>query len=243
MDLTADNLFSAGKLVGHLSYVLLVLSMMMRNMTWLRIIAVSAGVTSGTYGYFWLNDPVTVFWEAVFVLTNLVQLLIIAFENRKRALSEEERIIIKALLPKADMRAVRRILKLGVVREVPPQTLLTREGEVVPELIVLTRGTAQVEKGGSIVAVCGEGDFVGEMSFMSGEPATATVMVTNPVHYMGFEHGRLRAFLDRNPDIRHAVEASFNRNLMAKLVRTSHAVSGTTDPQVASAIADSQQIP
>ena len=86
MDLTADNLFSVGKLVGHLSYVLLVLSMMMRSMTWLRVIAVSAGLTSGAYGYFWLNDPVTVFWEAVFVLINLVQLLILAFENRKRLL-------------------------------------------------------------------------------------------------------------------------------------------------------------
>lgn len=243
MDLSAENLFSVGKLVGHLSYVLLVLSMMMRSMTWLRVIAVSAGVTSGTYGYLYLNDPVTVFWEVVFVLTNLVQLLIIAFENRKRAMSEEERIIIKALLPRGDMRAVRRMLKLGVFREVPPQTVLIKQGEMVPELIVLTRGAVQVEKNGRIVGACGEGDFIGEMSFLSGDPATATVMVTNPTHYMGFERGRLRAFLDRNPEIRHAVEASFNRNLMAKLVRTSHAVSGSADPQIASAIADSKEIP
>ncbi|MCB1483248.1 MAG: cyclic nucleotide-binding domain-containing protein [Rhodobiaceae bacterium] len=226
MDLSAENLFSAGKLVGHLSYVLLVLSMMMRSMTWLRVIAISAGVTSGTYGYFGLNDPVTVFWETVFVLTNLVQLVIIVFENRKRALSEEERIVVNALLPKADMRAVRRILKLGVMREVPPETVLIKQGEMVPELIVMTRGAVQVEKDGRIIGACGEGDFLGEMSFLSGEPATATVMVTNPAHYMSFERSRFRVFLDRNPDIRHTVEASFNRNLMAKLVRTSHAVGG-----------------
>ena len=226
MDLSAENLFSAGKLVGHLSYVLLVLSMMMRSMTWLRVIAISAGVTSGTYGYFGLNDPVTVFWETVFVLTNLVQLVIIVFENRKRALSEEERIVVNALLPKADMRAVRRILKLGVMREVPPETVLIKQGEMVPELIVMTRGAVQVEKDGRIIGACGEGDFLGEMSLLSGEPATATVMVTNPAHYMSVERSRFRVFLDRNPDIRHTVQASFNRNLMAKLVRTSHAVGG-----------------
>ncbi|MCB1477998.1 MAG: cyclic nucleotide-binding domain-containing protein [Tepidamorphaceae bacterium] len=242
MDLTADNLFSVGKLVGHLSYVLLVLSMMMRSMTWLRVIAVSAGLTSGAYGYFWLNDPVTVFWEAVFVLTNLVQLLILAFENRKRALSEEEQIVIRAMLPNADMRAVRRILKLGVLREVPPETVLIEQGGMVPDLIVLTRGTVQVEKDGKIIGACGEGDFLGEMSFLSGEPATATVMVTNPTHYMAFERTRFRVFLDRNPDIRHIVEASFNRNLMAKLVRTSHAVGGEK-PESVNPIADSEKIP
>ncbi|MFN0263254.1 cyclic nucleotide-binding domain-containing protein [Tepidamorphus sp. 3E244] len=226
MDFLNADLFSVGKLVGHLSYVLLVLSMMMRSMLWLRIIAVSAGLTSGAYGYFWLLDPVTVFWEAVFVTVNLVQLAIIAWENRKRALSEEEQIVVNTLLPSADTRAVRRLLKRGIMREFKPETVIVEQGKVVPELIVITRGTVQIEKDGRIVGVCGEGDLIGEMSYLSGETASATVLVTNPVHAMAFDHRRLKDFLLRNIDIRHAVEASFNRNLLTKLVRTNHAMTG-----------------
>lgn len=111
------------------------------------------------------------------------------------------------------------------------------------ELIVITRGTVQIEKDGRVVGACGEGDFIGEMSFLSGEPASATVLVTNPVDCMAFDHERLRAFLDRNTDIRHAIEASFNRNLLAKLVRTNHAMTGSLSEPEASAIADSKEIP
>ena len=227
--LTADDLFSAGPLVGHLSYMLLVLSMMMRSMTWLRIIAVSAGLTSAAYGFFWLRDPVTVFWEVVFVATNLVQLSIIAYENRKRAFTEEEQIIVDAMVPGVDMRYVRRLLKCGTFKEAAAETVLTTQGKMVDELVLITRGTVQVEKDGRIVGACGEGDFIGEISFLSREPATATVLVTNPVHYMAFEADALRAFLDKHPELGRAVEASFNRNLMAKLVRTSHAVTHGRD--------------
>ncbi len=223
-ELTADQLFSPGQMVGHLSYVLLVLSMMMRQMTWLRIIAVSAGLTSAAYGFFWLRDPVTVFWEIVFVATNLVQLTIIAYENRKRAFTDEEQIVVDAMVPGVDMRYVRRLLKLGAFKEAPAETELTTQGRMVDELVLITRGTVQVEKDGRIVGACGEGDFIGEISFLSKDPATATVLVTNPVHYMAFDCGELRGFLNRHPELGRAVEASFNRNLMAKLVRTSHAV-------------------
>jgi len=36
-------------LVGHVAYVLLIVSMLMRNMRWLRIFAISAGTISAIY--------------------------------------------------------------------------------------------------------------------------------------------------------------------------------------------------
>ena len=60
-DFLIEQFATPGKLVGHLSYMLLVGSMLMRSMKWLRMIAISAGVVSAVYRFFWLKDFVTVF--------------------------------------------------------------------------------------------------------------------------------------------------------------------------------------
>lgn len=221
------ELFAPGTTAGHLSYVLLVLSMMMRAMVWLRVIAVAAGGASFAYGWFWLNDPVTVVWEAVFVLTNLIQLAIMAYEQRNRPLNEDERVLVDAVLPGADMAQIRRLLALGEAGTAPPETVLFSQGDTPGQLIVLTRGTVQVEQHGKVIGACGEGDFLGEISFQSGNPASADVIVTNTAHYIAFDQQKLRRFLKRHSDVAGALESSLSRNLMAKLVRTTHAASGS----------------
>ncbi|MEM6667236.1 MAG: cyclic nucleotide-binding domain-containing protein, partial [Pseudomonadota bacterium] len=182
--------------------------------------------TSAAYGLFWLQDPVTVMWEIIFVAVNLVQLLIITYENRHAKFSEEEQAVVDAMVPGMDLRHARRVLKLGQWREADPGTVLITEGDIVPHLMLLVRGAVQVERSGRIVGVCGEGDFLGEISYLKGVGATATVMVANHVRYFAIEREELSTFLKKDPELRHAIEASFNRNLVGKLVKTSHAMTG-----------------
>ena len=216
--------FSPGRLVGHLSYVLLILSMLMRTMTALRVIAVMAGVVSAIYGFFWLNDPVTVFWEVIFVLTNLVQLLILAWENKRASFSEDEQVFFDTAVPGVERAEAKRLLKAGEWCEAPAGEVLTNEGELASHLVFITVGAVRIEKAGSIVGVCGHHDFIGEISFMNNRPATATAIVTNSIRYLRFEREKLRKALDKNKDIRHAMETSFNRNLVEKLEKSNEAI-------------------
>jgi hypothetical protein len=212
--------FSPGRLVGHLSYVLLILSMLMRSMTKLRIIAVSAGLVSIIYGIFWLHDPVTIFWESIFVLTNLVQLLILAWENQRASFTDDEQKFFDAAVPGVEKAHAKRLLKAGEWLDAAVGETLVCEGKTATHLIFIAYGAARIEKSGRIVGVCGHHDFLGEISFMSNEPATATAIVTNSVRYLRFERQQLKRILDKDKDIRHALEASFNRNLVDKLIKS-----------------------
>jgi CRP-like cAMP-binding protein len=58
------------------------------------------------------------------------------------------------------------------------------------------------------------------MSYLTGKHATATVTVLTPMRCLTFERTALRAHLERNPEVRHAMEGGFNRNLVDKLVKT-----------------------
>ena len=73
------------------------------------------------------------------------------------------------------------------------------EGQATPQLVFIARGAASVEKAGTIVGVCGPGDFLGEMSFLTGKPASATVRVANEVRCCVYDPAALKALAKKNP--------------------------------------------
>lgn len=208
---------------AHWPYALLVLSMLMRNMVWLRTIAIVAGVSRIFIRALILYDPVTVAWETALVLINIGQLLLIWWDKGHAHANQDEALLAATILPGESGRAIRRLLKLARWRSVEAGETLLREGQRVDQLLFVTDGAARIEKNGALVAICSRGDYVGEMGFVSGEAATATVVADRPMRLASFDAATLRASLATDRDLRHALEASFNRNLIGKLSRASGA--------------------
>lgn len=206
--------------VGHVAYVLLIVSMMMRNMNWLRFFAIMAGSISAFF-YFTIGDVVSMFWESMFTLVNLGQYLILQVENRRGKFSDEEAAFIKTCLPDIERAHARRLVQLGAWTEVQADVTLITQDTCPPQLKFIVDGAAVVERDGRTIGRVGEGDFLGEMSYLTGQEATASVKTSVPTRYLAFDRKVLRAHLEKNPDVRHALEASFNRNLVAKLSKTS----------------------
>lgn len=206
-------------LPGHFAYVLLIISMLMRRMVWLRLFAIAAGAFSAIY-YTTLGDWVSCFWETTFSLVNLGQLLIIFIENRRGRFSGEEQQFIDIAVPGLERMHVRKLMKLGVWKEISEGEVLITEDTEPSHLYFIVNGAARVERHNRPVGLVGPGDFLGEMSYLTGKNATATVVVQTPMRCLTFDRQELRAHLLRSPEVRHAIEAGFNRNLVAKLVKT-----------------------
>ncbi|MEJ0023746.1 MAG: hypothetical protein WDN76_10195 [Alphaproteobacteria bacterium] len=131
------GLFDPAILFGHFSYFLLILSMMMRRMLWLRSIAIASGITKIIYRAFFVLDPVSVFWESVFVAVNVFQIVALwYFDNHYR-------------------RAVRRVLQFARAAQYEAGAALAVENAAVSDLIYITQGAVAIERGGAIVAACG----------------------------------------------------------------------------------------
>ena len=204
---------------GHVSYMLLIGSMLMRKMFYLRLLALSAGSFSAAY-YFTTGDPVSLFWELVFSLVNATQLLILFVENQRGNFSAEEQAFVETVLKGVERGHSRQLLKLGAWTEVGDAHALIHEDTTPALLFYIINGSARVDRHGREIGMVGPGDFLGEMSYLTGKRATATVTTLTPMRYLAFEREALRAFLAKNPDVRHALESGFNRNLVDKLVKT-----------------------
>src|ERR1700758_63158 len=100
-------------LVGNIEYILLVISMMMTNMIWLRSLAVASGVAGFVYSAWWLHDPVGVFWETAFTSVNVVQLVLIKYRNLTAVFGEDDRELYLRFFPDLERYQMRRLLKTG----------------------------------------------------------------------------------------------------------------------------------
>ncbi|MDJ0614787.1 MAG: cyclic nucleotide-binding domain-containing protein [Rhizobiaceae bacterium] len=205
--------------VGHFAYVLLIISMMMRNMNWLRFFAIMAGSISAVF-YYTIGDFVSMFWESMFTLVNLGQFVALQVENRRGKFSEEEAMFIETCLSGVERAYARRLMKLGAWTEVQDGVLLFEQNTCPSHLMFIVSGNASVRRDGKIIGNVKRGDFLGEMSYLTGKMATATVVTTEQTRYLAFERKALQEHLEKNTEVRHALEASFNRNLVSKLVST-----------------------
>lgn len=118
-----------------------------------------------------------------------------------------------------DRSALKRLLDLSDLQRFPADAILTREGDAVTRLLYVADGIVKIEHGGRVVAICGPGDYIGELSYLSGNAASATAVVVKPVRVLSFEQSRLAAAIKVDVPLRRALESALNRNLAGKLVR------------------------
>lgn len=205
--------------VGNVSYLLLTVSMLMTRMLMLRIVAIGSGISGGIYDYFWLNDPVGTFWEAAFTSVNLAQIMRIVYENVSVRLNHEERDFHTQFLSSLAPYQVRRVLRTGLWLNAEAGVPITRQGEIISHLIFLKSGKCDVLVDDISVGQCNAGSMIGEISFRSGEGATATVLAAEPVRYLALERNGLQKLVKADPEISHAIEDVSTHSLEYKLAR------------------------
>jgi CRP-like cAMP-binding protein len=163
------------------------------------------------------------FWEAAFTLVNLAQIALITYENMSVPLNSEERNFHAQFLASLAPYQVRRMLRKGLWLDADAGSAITRQGEIISHLIFLKSGTCDVLVDDISIGCCNAGSMIGEISFRSGEGATATVRATEPVRYLALERNGLQKLLKADPEIAHAIESVSTHSLEYKLVRMNRA--------------------
>jgi CRP-like cAMP-binding protein len=134
-------------------------------------------------------------------------------------MTSEERELFDHVMKIEDPSKQNRLRDLMEWRDVEVGDVLIEEGQLDPPLIYIASGRAAIVKGGVLVSECGAGEFVGEMSHISGEGASATVKVAHPMRMARLDRDALAQLSQSLPEIGRAVDSAFNRSLAVKVVR------------------------
>jgi len=165
-------------------------------------------------------NPYSMMVEASWAVISVIGLIRLYIIHKYFRFSDEEQAAAKRLVPGLAKDRARKLLSLGNWTDVPPGHVLTREGRPVTHLIYIGSGVCRIQIDGTNVATIGSGGLIGEMTYHTGQPATATVIVDAASRILAFERVALEGFLDRNDDIRAALEQSIAGDLRHKLAAT-----------------------
>lgn len=199
----------------HIGYALMLIALLARDILWLRGILVISQSVLACYAWYRGVLPIA-FWNVVFVCINLVWVVRILRERAAVVLPEHLRALharhFAALAPPEFLRfwswAEKRVLR---------DAALIAEGSRPDALYFLLRGEAAILHGDKPVTRCGAGHFVGEMSLLTGEPATADVRCVGEVELMRWPAEQLRELRGRNAVLWSKLQSAIGHDLVEKI--------------------------
>jgi hypothetical protein len=204
--------------MGHLSYLLLVFSMLMRRMLWLRLFVTASAVAGVLFDGLWLQNWVGVFWQALLVVVNLAEMFILWRNDRRAVFSPEEQTFRTALLAGLTPGQARSFLDRGRWETLAPGAVLTREGETPEYLTYIASGEVRVETRDRLVRLVEGGHFIGEMSLIGDDKATATTRMQAEGRVWRIERPKIERLRETTPAVMSVLEAAFARDMRAKIV-------------------------
>jgi len=202
----------------HLANVLLLASFLVRDILWLRLLNVLAGVAFIVY--FAAASPPSwapVGWNALFLAINVVQIQRLLMERRPIRLRADELSLYQLAFRTLTQREFSRLLSIARWEDAGPGDRLVEQGVRLDCMLVLFSGTTDVVVGSARVAQLRPGQLVGEMGFLTNATTSAAVVATEPTRYLALPCEALRALFKKHPELRAAMQSVIGTDLVQKL--------------------------
>ena len=206
-------------IVGHASFVLTALSFYVRDMIFLRSLAIASGIVGITYNYFNFTPPLwlVIFWLSVFIFINGYRIIGIILERRSIKFNEEELELHETVFQNFTSLEFMKLMRIAEWRSVEVGHQFAEQGKIIDGLNLLFNGEVIIERNGQELGHGRDGSMIGEMSFIQGGAATATVLSTRACRYVHWPKEQLRSLLNRNPSMDIAMKTVFSLDLTRKL--------------------------
>ncbi|MEL0018771.1 MAG: cyclic nucleotide-binding domain-containing protein [Rickettsiales bacterium] len=205
--------------IGHLAFFLTAVSFYLKDMLLLRFLAVVSAVVGIAYNYFIDVGPLwlPIFWLGVFLAINVWRIVGILTERYSIKFSEDETELYETIFRNFAAVEFMKLIRIAEWRDAPAGEIFAHEGQPVDGLRLLFSGEVAVGRDGREIGRARDGALIGEMSFIQGGDASATVTAAVPCRYVFWPEEALRGLLRRNPNIDIAMRHVFSLDLTRKL--------------------------
>ncbi|MDP6688051.1 MAG: cyclic nucleotide-binding domain-containing protein [Alphaproteobacteria bacterium] len=205
--------------VGHLSFLIVALSLLMRDIILLRLLGILSGLVGVGYNYFVTVEPlwVPIIWLSVFMLINIYMIATFFVSNRETSLSEADLALWKTNFLGLAIEEYKRLKSIFEYRSYGDGEVLIHAGRENGFLYFVTSGQLSVRRDGAEIGKLHQGGIVGEMSFLTKAPPNADVLVNGAASCILIDKARLRAMMMKHPSFHLSMTNLFNMNLMKKL--------------------------
>jgi CRP-like cAMP-binding protein len=215
-----DNYFSLTDIPAHLSYIVIAISYFLTNVFWLRVAAVMGLFLEILY--FRLtgtNSSAGVPWDSIFIMINLYQLIWLVRDRLNARLPEKDASMLRQSFSGLDDSQIAKMLRAADWKDYVQGDVLTRQDAPVDALYFICTGRASVEVDGKFLTHLERGSFVGEIAYLTGNPATAKVVIDEPTRALAFSKMRMAKVMAGDNQISGILYQLLGRDLAQKMRR------------------------
>ena len=204
-------------IAGHLAFGLIAFSFLVKDILWLRVVSILASLFSVFYNYFIPVEPMwlAINWNIVFVLVNLYHIAVIIYEKRPIKMAPKDKELYETLFRDLSPVEYLKITKIANWKKFTKGDTLIRQEHLVTDLILIYNGTVDVKVEGQKVAELKDGQFVGEMSFLTEKSATATCIVKHDTECLMWKQPEFKDLLKRNPSLYYTIQGLLSNQLVS----------------------------
>ncbi|NIZ59804.1 hypothetical protein DL239_02310 [Sedimentitalea sp. CY04] len=206
-------------LLVHAGLAFYIVGLITRDDLWLRIYIL---VGSGCYIVYYFLISSGPLWDAiaatsVIAAVNIVMIFRLLWERSLFGLSPKY-VVSMEDFPSLNPGQVRALIRLAVQKEAAEDLHLTIKNEVPKHLFYLLSGETvlSVEEGEYALEAR---KFVGEISFLRDQPASADVISRKGSIYLSWDRASLKKALNKSPRLSNSLIAHFNAEMAEKLAR------------------------
>ena len=210
-------------LAGHLAFGLIAFSFLVKDIFWLRIVSILASLFSVFYNFYIPVDPMwlAINWNFVFIAVNVYHIGVILYEKRAVKMDDKNEELYQTLFKEMTPVEYLKISRAAQWETLKPGERLITQGMPVPDLYLIYNGTVDVAIDGGKVAELKDGEFVGEMSFLTEKVATASCIVKYEAQCLVWKQREFKELLKRNPSLYFTIQSVLSAQVSDKLVISS----------------------
>ena len=156
--------------------------------------------------------------QCSFILISITGILRLYILENYLRFSKEEMNFITFKFPNLPKSLSRKLLDKGCWVNSRADTVLATEGEKLKALAYISEGEAAISINGEIINYVGNDSFIGELTVLEENPATATVVISKPSRYFLIDKIVFKKLILRYPEIRQELTHSFVKDMRDKLL-------------------------
>jgi CRP/FNR family transcriptional regulator, cyclic AMP receptor protein len=127
--------------------------------------------------------------------------------------STDDRLAAVPIFQGLSKKQLGEISSLMTQLDLPAGKVLTQEGQLGREFVILLEGEVEVTRDGKTIATRGPGHYVGEIALLDNRPRTATVTAKTNITAEVLSRQEFSSLLARNPEIASHVMATMAQRL------------------------------
>lgn len=220
-----------GHVAGHLASVLTMLAYLLKDILWLRLLTILSCFAGIAFNFIVPATPLwtVIYWNILFALINIVQVAIIIKDRSGVHFTDEEKELHETLFKNFAPFEFMKLMRVGQWLNAKQGETLATEKQPINAIMLIYNGLVAVETNGQEVAKLKDGNFIGEVSFITGGEATATVRALIPTRYIAWPKDEITKLLNRNPTMRFAMQSMLSTDLSKKLMHRAPSFHGKID--------------